>query len=490
MSHFPHRFLLAVVALISYPNPSAHCEVSPHTTLSLDDVLSGVQQSYPKLIALREKRSAARAQQRSARGLWDPKLKLKGASSVLKGERVEVALAELRQATPLWGAELYAGYRLGLGAFPTYKGDYETLSGGELRAGLELPLLAGRSTDPARAELIRSAAREGVADERLRLGLIEAERYATEAYWEWIKASQLLKIQQELFTMAQGRAEGLKAQVEHGSKPPITLVDNERLILERSAEVVSARRALSEAAYKLSLFYRSHDDLSPIYPDAGLAPATLTRPQRPQLPSVEEDEVELIERHPLLRAQRKELEVAGVDLELADALLAPSLNVSSFVARDIEGVAGESASKLAKVELGVGLTFELPIGLNKASGKRAEAFAKRATLEAELGGLRDALMATIRQARVELMADYEQAGLAHRQVQVARKLVEGEQLKLEEGASDLIVLNLRELAYAKAEASEVKVITAYHKAWARYLSAKGQRVSRASSPDDPKANIR
>jgi len=470
------RSALAALILLSVPC-EAQGRADRSAELKLTAVLKNIASAYPKLLALQQKEGAARAELRSARGLWDPKLKLKGSSSQLKGERLEYGLVELRQQTPLWGAELFAGYRLGLGAFPSYKEELATLHSGELRAGLELPLLAGRATDEGRAAISKNAATRELARWRSRLALIEVERSATEAYWDWVKASRLLAIQRELLTMAQGRAEGLKAQVELGSKPPITLVDNERLILERSAEVISARRKLSESAYKLSLFFRDPELLTPIPPTAEMAPPQLKRAWRPDLPPHQDDERQLIERHPLLKAQRSAVQAAKVDLELAEALLGPRLNLSSFVAQDLIASVADERSKLAKPELGVGLSFELPIGLNKASGKRASAFAKQSAEELKLRGLQDQLLMTLRQARVELQADYEQALLAHKQVKVAYALVQGERLKLQEGASDLILLNIRELAYAKAEASEVKLIAAYHKAWATYLFSKGVLIS-------------
>ena len=65
---------------------------------------------------------------------------------------------ELRQPTTLWGSEIYVGYRVGLGVnerWPTYRDD-QTLSGGEVRAGIEVPIWRGGLTDPERAERARA----------------------------------------------------------------------------------------------------------------------------------------------------------------------------------------------------------------------------------------------------------------------------------------------------------------------------------------------
>ena len=122
--------------------------------LTLEAVLERLSKTYPKLLAAAQKKEAASQALRSAEGLWDPTLSLKGKATLEGKYEAETLNAELRQATPLWGASLYTGYRLGAGEFPTYKGDLETLSRGEWSAGLELPLLAGRELDAARAAIL------------------------------------------------------------------------------------------------------------------------------------------------------------------------------------------------------------------------------------------------------------------------------------------------------------------------------------------------
>ena len=462
---------------------SARAETSSQAPpLTLREVLTPLKERLPKLLEGVYKQRASRGAERSARGLWDPKLKVKGKATP-EGPYPSGALsAELRQLTPLWGAELFAGYRLGGGKLPSYKGDLKTLNAGEWSAGLELPLLAGRSLDEGRAKIEERAQWALEADERLSLALLEAERGAAHAYWSWVSASLMLDVQRELLAMAEQRAEGLKERVEHGVSAPITIIDNERLILERSASVIAAERALRVAAYKLSLYHREPSSLRPLLPDDERTPHALIKPWRPTLSSLDEDLERVRQTQPELRAMRRALKALGVKERLAEAMRAPELRVQAFIAQDVGEPQSEDYAKLAPTELGVGVNFELPFGLNKAGGALEEAQAKRLAAQEALRGAEDATNARLLSARVALKTDYEQALLTHRQVKVARALVEAEHVKLNEGASDLITLNLRELSYAKAEASEIKAVIAYHKAWADYLYARGDRLGEATLP--------
>ncbi|NDC16256.1 MAG: hypothetical protein EBZ76_14130 [Synechococcaceae bacterium WB9_2_170] len=71
----------------------------------------------------------------------------------------------------------------------------------------------------------------------------------------------------------------------------------------------------------------------------------------------------------------------------------------------------------------------------------------------------------------------EQATLATRQVEAAQRLADAERLRFEEGASELVVVNLRELAAAESQRLEVKALEAYQRAWAEYVTSLGERVS-------------
>ncbi|MBM4293099.1 MAG: TolC family protein [Deltaproteobacteria bacterium] len=464
--------LLPVLALWVLPLPTAAADPAPPLTLL--EVLRAVDATHPKLLAARQKLSGAEAKAGGARGAWDPKLKAKGSLSGGPYDYSSVS-AEVTQATPLWGASLFAGYRVGGGEVPSYKYDLKTLSSGEVSAGLELPLLRERDTDEARAGIQRAdqerdAARCDVEAERLSVHL-----KASEAYWDWAAKGADVVIQERLLRAAEERAGALRERVAEGSLPPITELDNERLILERKGKLVGARRDLAEAALKLSLFLRD-DDLTPVPPPPARAPAELPPPGALALPDEALDAARAREGRPDLCALRRRLRATQTQLTLAEARRAPQLNARAFVAKDLGG----GAPSLAPAEVGAALLLEVPVGLRKARGDvdaaQAQVLAERALLRGE----EDRALAEVQTARVDLLADLEQEGLARAQVRVAAALVEAERVKLDEGASDLVILNLREQALADAERALVKARLEFHKAEAAYDVARG--LTRTPAP--------
>ena len=458
--------LLAPLLAPLWLPPPAHA-----TPLTLIEVLTAVDATHPKLLAARQKLSGAEAKAVGARGAWDPKVKAKGSLSTGPYDYNTLS-AEVTQATPLWGASLFAGYRMGGGEVPIYKYDLKTLSQGEVSAGLEVPLLRERATDEARAGIARAdherdAARCDIEAERL-----NAHLKASEAYWGWAAYGAEVAIQERLLRAAEERATALRERVAQGSLPPIIEVDNERLILDRKAKLVGARRDLAEGALKLSLFLRD-EELNPIPPPPSRAPAELPPPTPPTLPDETVDLARAREERPDLCALRRRLSATQVQLEWAEARRAPSLNARAFVAKDLGG----GAPSLAGTELGAALLLEVPVGLRKATGDLDAAQAQLLAERALLRGEEDRVLAEIRTARVDLIADLEQEALARAQVGLAAALVEAERLKLDEGASDLVFLNLREQALADAERALVKARLEFHKAEAAYLAARGLTLS-------------
>ena len=465
------RYVNRCLAPIFAPILPAFLLISPalHAApLTLPEVLTAVDATHPKLLAARQKLSGAEGKALGARGAWDPKLKAKGALSAGPYDYTSLS-AEVTQATPLWGASLFAGYRVGAGELPSYKADLKTLSRGEVSAGLELPLLRERDADEARAGVKRAdherdAARCDLDAERLSVHL-----KASEAYWGWAAKGAEVKIQERLLQAAEERAAALRERVAHGSLPPIIELDNERLILDRKGKLVGARRDLTEAALKLSLFLRD-DDLTPTPPPDASAPSELPPPRPLALPDERLDLARALEERPDLCALRRRLSATRTQVELAESRRAPSLNARAFVAQDLGG----GAASLAPTELGAALLLEVPVGLRKARGDLDAARAQAQAEGALLRGEEDRALAELRAARVDLVADFEQEALARAQVRVAGALVEAERHKLDEGASDLVVLNLREQALADAERALVKARFEFYTAEAAYRAARGE----------------
>jgi len=462
------RVLLLIAALAAVA-PSSASAADP---LRLTEVIDSVDRTHPELEQSRRKQEAASGKALSARGGFDPKFALKGKWAPVGYYDNAQLDASIQQATPVWGASVYAGYRFGWGDFPTYKGDLQTREYGELRAGLDIPVWRGGPIDPRRAKIASTKA--GVRGAKARLGVtaLQLHREAADRYWTWVAAGQQLAIAEGLLELARVRQRALDAQADAGAIEAIKKVDNRRLVLSREAKVVKAQQTLDKAAIELSLYYRDVDR-RPLRPQADAVPPTIPEPRPPSATSLERGVATALDRRPELAALHADREAAQVGVRLAKNQRSPDASVQTFVAKDF----GPGAPELSPAEFGIGFVFSIPIPLRKARGELKVARAELAGVDAKLRGTRDKVEADVRKAHVALVAAHRTWDLARRQVEAAETLAEAERRRFREGASDLVVVNLRELAVASAQSSVVDAAADYQRAHASFRVATGQRPS-------------
>lgn len=464
------HLIVAVLAAVlwAWPLARAHAE-GGSDPLTLHEVLLAVDATHPDLEVADRLVDRADAERFAARGSWDPDVRVGTVWAPVGYYDNGQVDALVRQATPAWGLGFFAGYRLGWGTYPVYRGGLQTLSRGEVRAGLDLPLWKDGPIDARRAEIRTTRLRSGAAACERRATRLRVAQRAARAYWRWVASGLEVRIQRNLLAVAETRDAGLRDQAALGSIPPIVVVDNERLVLDRRAKLVEAQQIFQRATLELSLFLRNAGK-KPQRAGEGRLPQRIPDAVSVDLGSEEDDVAHALARRPEACRLDQERAAARVALRLARNQRAPAIDARAFVARDL----GSGPAELAPTELGAGLTVEMPLLLRRARGQYRAAQAEVRGLDAQLRGLRDRVAAEVRQARVDLDAARKQVVIARRQVEAARNLADAEREKLREGASDLVVVNLRELAAADAARLEVEALAAYQRARADYLTATGR----------------
>jgi outer membrane protein, heavy metal efflux system len=454
---------LAALAVLSMP-----LEVEAAAPLRLKDVIGTLPSTHPELEVADTRVDAAKARHFAARGFFDPRIGLSTRYTPF-GYREYYPQFEsdavVRQATPLWGTQLYAGHRVGLGDYPLYRRSLQTLSGGELRAGIGIPLLRGGAIDEGRAAIRQTRARAEGAVEGRDAQRLELERQAARAYWSWLAAGMRLGVARRLLETATRRAEQLQAQADAGAVARIMVLDNERLVLEREARVVAAEQEFARAALALSLYHRD-EQLQPIVSGEELLPPEIPSAGRPQRDELDEEIAEALRRRPDLRELETEREARRIEVRLAKNRVLPALDLHGFVSKDF----GSGPEDLRPLEAGVGVSLEVALPRRKARGELRAANAELRGIEARRRAVSDAVAAQIREAHLDWEAAYRQAELAGRQQTVAHTLAEAEMMRFREGASDLVIVNLRELAAADAEILEIEAQAEVHRVRADFLA--------------------
>lgn len=450
--------ILSAVALLIIARSAAASE------LTLEQVLAQSEASLPPLVAARQDVAAAEAQGLEVAGAFDPTWRTRSTWTPLGYYRTGRIDSVVQQPTDLWGLSGFAGWRMGVGDFAVYDQKGETLSAGELRAGLSLPLLRDRAIDKRRAEravgqLEPQGARAAQAQTRL-----EVRRAAAARYWAWVEAGQQLRVARRLRDMAARRDADLTERVAAGDLAELERVDHRRALLARQGQVITAEQRLAAAAVELSLYLR----------DAQGQARTPTAAELPQvLAEVPSSVPPLVPAQAQAQARRPELQRMAVAQRQLDVLVdqadnarLPALDVQAVVSRDV----GQGRNSLQPVEVEVGLMLDVPLWNRTPTGKAAGARAKMAKLQAQVQWLRERVVVDVALVHADLTAAVARLDLARQELAQARTLADGERMAFSAGTSNVIALNLREQAEAEAELRVVAAQVDWHRGWAAWLA--------------------
>jgi outer membrane protein, heavy metal efflux system len=432
--------------------------------LTLEELHRSVVERHPALEAARRDTQAAQGEVRASEGAFDIQWKSRATVAPVgyyQNERLE---SFLEQPTQIWGAGLFAGYRLGTGNFAIYDGKNETNPAGELRAGLSVPIWRDGPTDRRRINIKKSKLGVEVATTHVTQQQIELIRNATHRYWDWAAAGRKRNVFAALLRAAEERDQGLAERVRQGDLPNFERRDNERAIFQRRGQLVTADRALQQATIDLSLFYRDADG-KPILASPDRLISEIPHPSPGE---VSEEGVEsAILRRPDF-ARFKPLKAQNLlEQDLAANQSAPRIDVQLQAVQNLRD--GQAARNGTQVEAGV--LLEIPLQANVANGREDSARATAQRLELQESFLRDRIAAEVQDARSALTAASQRWELTRKEAALAVELEKGERERFGHGDSHLLFVNLREQATADAEIRELDALADYRKSLASLKAA-------------------
>ena len=438
-------------------------------TLQLSTVVSAALTQHPVVAAAATEIDAARGEIRAAEGGFDPTLKI-ASSDYITGDYTGGYLdASVEQPTALYGTKFIAGYRKSGGSFPVYYADQETEDDGEVRAGIEVPVLRDGEIDRRRTALQKANLQQNVSEASLLQRRVEIARAAKHAYLDWIAAGRRLTIQKALLDVTERRQGQLAHRQEKGDIAQFDVIDNERSVLQRQALVVQAERQLQQASFELSLFYRA-DTGEPRIPSSTLLPTDLPAFSPHDLYSFEEELQKAYLARPDLIRLKQQREQNALEIKLADNQLLPRLDIQMAAAQDL----GPQESKLDEFELRGGIKLEVPIFNRVAMGRQQSLQAKDKELGFLIAFLQDRIRADLKDVLTAIKLSRERVGVLTNEYQTAQRVEEGERERYSHGDSNLIFVNLREQTSADAAILVVDAKLDYHKAKASLAAILGK----------------
>ncbi len=291
----------------------------------------------------------------------------------------------------------------------------------------------------------------------------------SQAYWEWVAAGQLVRIQQQIVDLAVTRNRNVEIQVEAGDLPEVAKVDNGRFIAKREANLTKANRLLQKTAIKLSLFYRDAEGV-PVIADRSQLPEDFPEHRKLDPDTVEADIQAALAQRPELRDLEFQRQQTEVELRYAQNRTLPKLDAYADASQDV----GEPASSLqdkSRFELEVGVLAEVPLQRRKAAGEIQAAEAKLGQIAAKRKFVVDKIRIQVEDAVSALNQAAQRIDQGRENLRLTERALELGRILFDEGDIDLIELNIYETSLADAELLLVDSQLTYFAAMADYRAA-------------------
>ena len=447
--------------------------------LRLEEVVASILNQYPPLLAAQIEQDVANGRLRSAQGVFDFNAFSKVFGAPSGYYQYATADVGFEQFTGIWGSTIFGGYRYTGGDALPYYYNNRTEAEGEVRFGLDFPILKDGSIDKRRASLFKARLDQKLAQPVIDRQRLDFVRAGSMAYFNWVANGQKLTISSNLLRLALDRNVALTNQFDAGLLPRIVLTDNQRLVVSRELGLVQARRRFEAASLTLSLFYR----------DANGAPIDSVPATFPSSPELDEARVGIASHRAMdLRPELRRLQInrqkLEVDVRLARNQMLPNLNAGAMVMNDF----GKAIYyDLVDPQVKAGLEFKIPLQRREARGRLAE-------LEGQLGQLsndqrfaQDRIRNEIWDAFSAYRAAFDQTRQTRLNVTLAQELLSAEASRFELGISDLLALQIREQAAFDARTLDVDAAADLFRSLADYRAATASDLEAMVRSNDAKA---
>lgn len=315
--------------------------------------------------------------------------------------------------------------------------------------GLKLSLWRDLLIDPDRAALKNAKYDAKIAKAEKKLTELDIARLSQLAYWEWVTANKVRSAYEELLKNGETRNDYLNARSKKGDIAQIIVTENEQYVASRKGALQAVKERSLRADYALSLFYRNENGDS-IIPDTAENfedyPSNLaTLLENLDLTSNIDD---LMAKRPDLKNLALNVEKSNVDLDLAKQDLKPQVDVTTeYFKRTIDH------PNMPRDYLMVMAQVNIPIERNLGNGNIGAARARRMIAEKQMSLGQQTYKLEVMALRQALYLQLEQVNQANIEFSKAKELVASEAYKFKTGGGNLFLVNLREEAQARAEAS-------------------------------------
>jgi outer membrane protein TolC len=430
--------------------------IPSYAALSPTIVKDSALKYHPTVLAALERLRAGEEAVTGAKGAFDAKIISDYRRQTKDDYRTTVSRSFLVKPLRVANSKIYAGaeqisnpdgklspvYNTGNPGTTGQAGNYSVL-------GLQLSLWKNLTLDPARAAYKNARYDAKIARAEKNLTELDVGRLSQLAYWEWVTAQKVKNAYEELFKNGEIRNEYLVARNKKGDIAQIVVTENEQYVASRKGSLQIAKERLLRAEYALSLFYRDEngEPIIPVNTDSfedypGKLAVLLENLD------LSSNIDELIKKRPDMKNLAFNVQKTEVDLDLARQDLRPQVDLTTeYYQRTNQN------PNMPRDYLMVMAQVSIPIERNLGNGNIAAARARRMVAQKEMSYGQQNYKFEIMALRQALQLQLEQVTQSEIEFAKSKELVASESYKFKSGGGNLFLVNIREEAQTRAEAS-------------------------------------
>lgn len=327
-----------------------------------------------------------------------------------------------------------------------------------------------------------------VSEEVFRQQVITTVVLVENTYWDLAALQESVKVAEQSLAVSARLYKDNQMRLEIGTMSPLDVISAEAEVAARTRDLTVARTnvQMQEATLKYILSKR-------VSPELDMARIVIKdrmpEPKDSDLPDLQTALAAALENRPDLKQAERNLENQDVAIRYTENNLLPSANAFGFWAGS--GLQGNSASLVTGAvdalsqtfqgsfpEYAGGLTLSVPLRNRVAQADNVRSQLEGKQLRVSLQRSRNQVAVEVRKAIIGMIQGKAQVEAAHQATRLARETWEGEQQKLQAGASTSYQVILRERDLITAEQAEVTAVAGYAKAMVEMDRAMGATLDR------------
>lgn len=452
------RIFLCVVAIVSVSFIQLHSQ----RVYTFDEYYNQVVTANPLVLEAKYEITAAEAELFGARGLFDPILSggfnLKTQDAKDKLNDLDLSL-EIPFAS-MFGPKVKAQMRRAVGE-STNPAD-RTSSPFDASIGVSLPLGQGIFTDEKRNKLFQAEIKPEIGQAKFQQKRNKILVEALSQYWKWAEAYQQVQIAQNLYTIAQERAQQLRDRATAGDIAAMDSLEANLEVVFRNGKLLEKQQAYEQASVNLQVYVWDNNQQQTPLPGIPEPFQTINKLSEQEIQAAQNDAKLLRPEVKLLQLERN---LANLDLNLANEFLRPNINAN--VDLMMYGL-----SDVGPGNLKFGLTMSQPILFRQARSQEELANIGIKRIDLQSLQLDAAVTADVNFYATAVNRTFDQIQLLISEVSLASQLLNFERERLIAGETSLFLVNQRERFLATSQEKLVKEQSNYFVAliylrWAR-----------------------